>query len=425
MGYNEKVKEWLKTVDSDDFDENKKEILENLFKVSKVAFVHGPAGTGKTTLIKYLSNYLKEYSDKKILYLAQTNVAVTNLKKKVNNNNAEYRTIDSFLLKESQSQFSLVVIEECSTISNSDIIKILEKIDTELILCVGDKFQIESIQFGNWFSIIKSFLKDQVWSELTKQHRTQDADLLELWNAVRENKPNIVELICRGEYSKELDSGIFNQKSVDEIILCLNYDGLYGINNINKLLQMKNNGKEIEIGIMKFKVGDPIIFRDSKKFRNVLYNNLKGEILEINELDDMVEFKIIIDKKVVQFELSNTGIDYCDDEDGKSIIKFEVKNSTDTDEEDEFENSLIPFQIAYAMSIHKSQGLEYDSVKIVVDNDIDEKIDHNIFYTAITRARSNLEIYWSKESMNNVVSNFEIKDYSKTVNVLKEIINRD
>ena len=46
----------------------------------------------------------------------------------------------------------------------------------------------------------------------------------------------------------------------------------------------------------------------------------------------------------------------------------------------------------YAVSIHKSQGLEYDSVKIVIANDLEDVISHNVFYTAITRAKKQLHI---------------------------------
>ena len=52
----------------------------------------------------------------------------------------------------------------------------------------------------------------------------------------------------------------------------------------------------------------------------------------------------------------------------------------DTDSSD----AIVPFQVAYAVSIHKAQGLEYKSVKIVITNEVEELITHNIFYTAIT-----------------------------------------
>lgn len=48
--------------------------------------------------------------------------------------------------------------------------------------------------------------------------------------------------------------------------------------------------------------------------------------------------------------------------------------------------SAIPFQLAYSVSIHKVQGLEYNSVKVVISSSNSEQISHGIFYTAITRA---------------------------------------
>ena len=47
----------------------------------------------------------------------------------------------------------------------------------------------------------------------------------------------------------------------------------------------------------------------------------------------------------------------------------------------------MPFQVAYAVSIHKAQGLEYDSVKIVITDANEDDITHSIFYTVVTRAR--------------------------------------
>lgn len=68
--------------------------------------------------------------------------------------------------------------------------------------------------------------------------------------------------------------------------------------------------------------------------------------------------------------------------------------------------SIIPFQLAYAVSIHKAQGLEYDSVKVIIPSNNAEKITHGIFYTAITRAKKKLKIYWSPETMQEVIKGF-------------------
>lgn len=74
-------------------------------------------------------------------------------------------------------------------------------------------------------------------------------------------------------------------------------------------------------------------------------------------------------------------------ESGNSIIKFSVDKYRSTDEDDDYSDTVVPFQVAYAVSIHKAQGLEYRSVKIVITNETEERITHNIFYTAITRAK--------------------------------------
>ena len=54
---------------------------------------------------------------------------------------------------------------------------------------------------------------------------------------IRDNDDNALNKISNQEYSSIIDfKEIFNKKDTDEIILCLNYDGLYGINSINRFL---------------------------------------------------------------------------------------------------------------------------------------------------------------------------------------------
>ena len=55
--------------------------------------------------------------------------------------------------------------------------------------------------------------------------------------------------------------------------------------------------------------------------------------------------------------------------------------------------SVVPFQLAYTVSIHKAQGLEYNSAKEVIPSSNSEQISHGIFYTAITRAKEKLKIF--------------------------------
>ena len=107
---------------------------------------------------------------------------------------------------------------------------------------------------------------------------------------------------------------------------------------------------------------------------------------------------------------------------GKSIISFSVNRYRSTDEDDDDNNStVVPFQVAYAVSIHKAQGLEYDSVKIVITNETEERITHNIFYTAITRAKNKLKIYWSPETEQSVLGRLEVKNSNKDAYLLAQL----
>lgn len=104
----------------------------------------------------------------------------------------------------------------------------------------------------------------------------------------------------------------------------------------------------------------------------------------------------------------------------KSIVKFRVTRKKDSDDDKEFaDDTDIPFQIAYAVSIHKAQGLEYDSVKVIITEEVDEMITHNIFYTAITRSKKHLKIYWSPETQEKVIGGFELADAKRDASIFK------
>ena len=105
-------------------------------------------------------------------------------------------------------------------------------------------------------------------------------------------------------------------------------------------------------------------------------------------------------------------------------VRFEVNKIKSTDEDDDSNTSrtIVPFQLAYAVSIHKAQGLEYDSVKIVITDEIDELITHSIFYTAITRARKELRIYWTPEVEAKVITRIKPRDMTEDVELLKKYL---
>lgn len=417
--YLSSVDSWLQSsvyhIDSDE----KKVALRQIFEKSGVAMIYGSAGTGKTTFINHISHF---FHGQKKLYLAKTNPAVDNLKRRVDAANVSCKTIDKFLsIRNNDTEFDLLFIDECSTVSNTDMLRVLEKASFRLLVLVGDVFQIESIRFGNWFSMARAFVPETSVFELTKPYRSDNLKLLDLWGRVRNIDEDILEHITKNGYSTTLDDSLFESSEHDEIIMCLNYNGLYGINNINSFLQGNNVSTPKQWGVKTYKVNDPILFNESERFAPLIYNNLKGKIVGIEILDDKVQFDIELDKVINELEAWGHDFQLMDgSENGNSVIRFFVNKLKSTDDDDESSSdAVVPFQVAYAVSIHKAQGLEYSSVKVVITDETEEMITHNIFYTAITRAKEKLKIYWTPETEGKVLSNLKLRDSRKDAALLK------
>lgn len=421
QNYEPTINAWINSgAHAIDCDE-KKAVLRRMFTDSSVALIYGSAGTGKSTLINHISHFFVNQSK---LYLSHTNPAVDNLRRRVTAANKELMTVTKFIKNSSvRTEYDLLVIDECSMVNNQDMKDILNKCNFKVLILVGDVFQIEAIQFGNWFTAACGFLPETSVCELTKPYRSSNQGLLTFWERVRNMDDRILESITHQNYSVTLDATIFDPAAEDEIILCLNYDGLYGINNINRFLQEANHNPAVLWDIQIYKKGDPILFIASERFAPLLYNNTKGYIVAVVAEENRIWFDIELDKVVNGIEASGYDFKLLGNSDnGNSVIRFHVDKYRRTDEDDNDASSMavVPFQIAYAVSIHKAQGLEYNSVKIVITDEIDELITHSIFYTAITRAREQLKIYWTPEVEKQVLSRIKPKDINRDIALLRQ-----
>ena len=109
--------------------EEKKDLINKIFSKSRVAVIYGSAGVGKSTLINHISNF---YNNNNKLFLTQTNAAKENLERKITSDNNDFLTISSYLQsKMVKTEYEMLVIDECSTVNNSDMVKILEIVKVE------------------------------------------------------------------------------------------------------------------------------------------------------------------------------------------------------------------------------------------------------------------------------------------------------
>ena len=405
------------------FDDVNKEIaLKYLFVNSNILLIYGAAGTGKTTLIKYISNM---YGEAKKLYLTKTHTALQNVKRYLDNTgeNCDFEIIDSITRSNSIVTHDIVFIDECSTIDNRTIDILLKKIsDDTLLVMSGDIYQIESIDFGNWFFYAKDIVKAKGANiELDRTWRTNKAELKSLWNAVRNKSVIVTEKVSMdGPFSENLGENIF-QLAEEEVVLCLNYDGKFGLNNMNQYFQNANtNSEAFSWEEWNYKIGDRIIFTNTKRSA-LLYNNLKGTITNISYGEKRIIFEIEVKAFFTESQCEAEPFKYISRTENGTIIELDVIAWDDELSEEEKMRTVIPFQLAYAISIHKAQGLEYKSIKVVIPSNNAEKITHSIFYTAITRAKEKLKIFWSAETMKSVIESFASNDIEhRTLSVIRK-----
>lgn len=403
-------------------DNDKEKALKNAFVNSRVLLIYGAAGTGKTTLINMLSTMM---SNRKKLFLTKTHTALQNLQRRIENpgSDASFVSIDSFTKRVNLVDYDIIFLDECSTIDNRIMTNFLNKIrqDTILVLA-GDTYQIEPIEFGNWFSYAKDLINSPGSNiELSSTWRTKDQNLIGLWDEVRKNGALITEkLVIDGPFSENIGKNIFKQEMDDEVILCLNYDGKFGLNNMNSYFQNKNKSTAVVWNDWKYKVGDHILFNDTSRF-TLLYNNLKGKIAAIEKLENRIIFTIDVEIPLTEIDCQNEGIIFIDTIENGTRIQFDVLAFYEEMTEQELVYTVVPFQLAYAVSIHKAQGLEYSSVKVVIPSNNTEKITHGIFYTAITRAKKQLKIFWDKNTMNSIIEGFSKNNSAqKSLEIIQE-----
>ncbi len=413
-GYTEGVEDWLDDNPAEVDDPLKAEALKALFTHSKVALVYGAAGTGKSRMVDHIAKHF-EYERK--LFLAHTNPAVENLRNNIRSVNSEFSTIHGHLRNRTiGGHYDLLVIDECSTVSNASLLEVLRVSTFDLLVLVGDVYQIEAIEFGNWFTSIRSYLPTTSVFELRTPWRTKNPALLTLWDRVRNLDDRIEESLSTGPYSAVLGDALFRSRQEDEIVLCINYDGVYGINNVNRFLQTSNPNPAVVRRGATFKVGDPVLFSDTDRFRGVIYNNLKGVLVAVTPSIGKVTFDVELAREIDSLDVWGTDLTLV----GDSTVRFDVLDMVDPDDDDDTSVTVVPFQIAYAVSFHKAQGLEYDSVKVVITDVNESRVSHAMFYTAITRARRDLEVYWTPQTQARILDRLTPRDITTDESILQQ-----
>ncbi|MBO5982388.1 MAG: ATP-dependent RecD-like DNA helicase [Clostridia bacterium] len=398
-----------------------------------VQIVTGGPGTGKTTIVKCILHIFKNLGQR-VQLCAPTGRAAKRLSEATG---VEAKTIHRLLdldYKDGRGFFTyndqtklpvdVVIVDEMSMVDEYVFNALVKAINNGArLVLVGDKDQLASVGAGNVLGDIIACGKFPV-SYLTQIYR-QDEDSHIITNAhminngvmpVMDNKSkdfffeerNSAEEIAKTTLelvTKRLPK--YLNVAPDQIqVLCPMKRGSAGIYNLNRYLQSVLNPPAKEK--KEFRHGE-FIFREGDKVMQ-MQNNYQLEWTQVDGFrvergmgvyNGDIGVIESINMQLMQFTVRFDG-------DKVSVLQY-----ADAEQ----------LALAYAVTIHKSQGSEFDNVVIALDANYMLQ-SRNLLYTAVTRAKKMVVIAGSKTVVGNMVRNNKTaRRYSLLINLINEEIN--
>lgn len=374
---------------------------------SKVFILTGGPGTGKTTVIRgILEAYARindidlNKKDLPIILAAPTGRAARRMNELTGlpsatihrhlglNGDNDYQAMEDYL------DCDLLVVDEFSMVDTWLANQLLGAISSNTqIIIVGDSDQLPSVGPGQ---VLADLLKITSLPQIALRkifRQSADSTIVDLANQMRQGilpvdfrdkkadrsyfdaMPQHVPTMVTKIVASAVKSGI----PADEIqILAPMYKGQAGINNLNQLMQELlnplDNGTEFVFNEIHFRKGDKVLHLVNDAQLNV-FNG------DIGYITDLIPAK------------------YTESKQDEIMMDFDGSEVTYP------RNEWLKITLAYAMSIHKSQGSEFQVVILPITRQSGRMLQRNLIYTAVTRSKSKLILLGEHSAFDYAIKN--------------------
>ena len=430
-----------------------KKAVELINDGHKTLFLIGYAGTGKSTSSRAILELLEEvvsYDD--IITIALSGIASQRISDTTGYSSS---TIQSLLVKHKEKDFfphKVILLDEASMVNSVTFYQIISKIsDDTIFIIVGDDGQLPAIGAGN---ILADAIKYKLAPicKLTKIYRQNENQAIAvIANDIRKGEiPKYNEKYedfsfqnvsisnyyaqknsvssnefsnIRGENSTLILNNILNisasyiqkyydlikQKDISKALILFQVitpmkNGILGVENLNMQLQKLFNhtkGKAFQTKLYEYKITDKVIHVKNENMRAQtmqMYKSGSTDFLEKRVFNGQLGLIIKLD-----FDEEKCIVLYPNDD---MVVFYDFDNIT----------SLL--SLAYCLTIHKTQGMEYDNALIPMS--FSHYIMHNtkLLYTAITRAKKMCFIVGEEEAFKSACKKLEITIRESVINDL-------
>jgi ribosomal protein L21E len=455
----------MRTIDNIELDENNVEFnyaSEFVKHTDKLVYLTGKAGTGKTTFLKSLKNN----TSKNTVILAPTGVAAINaggqtihsffhlpfgpfvLNDKRLRTSKELGDLDNttiystFKYRDDKKiiieQLELLIIDEISMV-RCDTLDVIDKILRVFrkkpflpfggiqVILIGDTFQLPPIaDFAQW-EILKDYYESPfffsskvvienkpIYIELKKIYRQKEQEFIDLLNKIRVNQINDLELT---DLNKKYNP-TFSSNGIDNHIILSTTNAQVNQTNATKLDEIKSETKFFEGEVtgtfpkdskgsfvlpteqnLHLKVGAQIMILKNDSGEIKRYFN--GKIGKVSSLEDdkiIVEFS---DENKVQIEKASwNNIQYVWNKEKRKIEETTIGTFTQ-----------YPLRLAWAITVHKSQGLTFERVYA----DLGSAFEDGQVYVALSRCTSFSGLVLKTQiPRNKIRTNKNVIEFAKT-----------
>ena len=373
----------------------------------KITVIAGYAGTGKSTLVKFIISALEKYDvdpEEDVVYTSFTGKATQVLQKKGNKNvKTLHKLLYDFYPRSNGTFFKkpvdyigykIVIVDECSMVPK-ELFNQLLKYPVHII-CLGDPGQLPPVDKSDDNELLTNphIFLDEIMRQEEQSEIIQLTMKIRAGEELKTFKGKEVQIL---EY-KDLTSGMLLW--ADQVICSTNTTRVELNQKIRDLLSKNGNPQD----------GDKIICL--RNYWDIFSNNLSPLVNgTIGYLKNTKELNIPIPKYITNDRLKSIDTINCDfaSDDNISIYsnllidkKMILENEPTLNFKESFKMSkneelkdLVPlsFTYAYAITCHKSQGSEWDNVLVIEESFPFDKDEHiKWLYTACTRAAKKLVI---------------------------------
>jgi exodeoxyribonuclease V alpha subunit len=349
----------------------------------RVSIITGGPGTGKTTLIRAVTAIFESIGQR-VALTAPTGRAARRLSEVTHHRAATihkllgYNGLEDYFAKDMDDPLdtNVVIVDEASMVDTLLLYHLLRAMPlTATLILVGDAFQLPSVGPGNVLGdliesgAIRTFALSEIFRQaaesliIVNAHKIRHGEMPPLdtpasganlaeFGFIEEPNPkkvvDIIQKLCTQTIPKAL-----NLNPVGQIqVLTPMHKGEVGTLNLNQVLQKRLNPQTegLVAGATQFGLGDKVMHLKNNYIKDIF----NGDIGTVSDID-----------------LENKGLTvrYID-----KAVDYELQE-------------LDELALAYAISVHKSQGSEYPAVVVPLLTQHYPLLQRNLLYTALTRGQ--------------------------------------